>query len=296
MKNKTVTDNTLVLAIVLSMIVWGLGWPCNKVLTTYGSPINLIIYRYIIVLISLFPILLFYKTGLRINKQGIRAIIISGIVFAVYSYCFIRGLKHGLAGAGGVLVTTLNPIIAYTIGISLSRKKPSAREAIGILLGLIAGGILLKIWEHADAIFSSGNTYFVMAAFLWAVTSKYTSRSHLYGTSLGFSWWMYLVALACLLPLLDVQEFRSTMAVADLTFWFNMFFSSVMVTTLATTIYFYSTSKLGAEKASSFIFLVPLAAAVSSWLFLGEQILVHTMVGGAIGIAAVYIINRKPKT
>jgi drug/metabolite transporter (DMT)-like permease len=51
----------------------------------------------------------------------------------------------------------------------------------------------------------------------------------------------------------------------------------------------------GAEKASSFIFMVPLGAAVSAWLLLGEHIQIHTAIGGILGISAVYMINIRRK-
>jgi drug/metabolite transporter (DMT)-like permease len=79
----------------------------------------------------------------------------------------------------------------------------------------------------------------------------------------------------------------------DLYFWGNLFFSATITTAIATTFYFVATSKLGAGKASSFIFLVPFTAAVGSWIFLGELPQWHTIVGGLLGIAAVYILNKK---
>ena len=87
----------------------------------------------------------------------------------------------------------------------------------------------------------------------------------------------------------------TTLRHGDLTFWGNLFFSATITTSLATTFYFVATSKIGASKASSFIFMVPFSAALGSWIFLGEVIEVHTIVGGILGIAAVYILNKKEK-
>ncbi len=39
--------------------------------------------------------------------------------------------------------------------------------------------------------------------------------------------------------------------------------------------------------------MVPFSAALGSWIFLGEVIEVHTIIGGILGIAAVYILNKK---
>jgi len=79
----------------------------------------------------------------------------------------------------------------------------------------------------------------------------------------------------------------------DSIFWWSLFYSATITTTLATTFYFYATTKIGADKASSFIFLVPLSASVGSLLLLDEIPVWNTIVGGVLGILAVYILNSK---
>ncbi len=277
---------------IVSMFLWGLSWPSAKILTRYTTAVNFTVYRYALVVLALLLLLLLLKVRVRVKKAGIPSILIAGVLLAIYSYFFFKGLKSGAAGAGGVLVTTLNPIMAYIIGIALSRKLPSRNEAIGLGLGIAAGTILLKLWSNATAVFDSGNIYFLLAAFIWAAMSKFTAKGGAYGSSLSFSLWQYLVTLLCLLPLMNVPEARAAVHIPDTVFWLNLVFSSVIVTAIATTVYFYSTSRLGAERASTFIFMVPLAAALSSWLFLGERILPHTVIGGVLGMAAVYVINK----
>jgi drug/metabolite transporter (DMT)-like permease len=277
------------------MFMWGLSWPSGKILTRYCSAVNFAVYRYLIVVATVFLLLSILKTGAKVRKAGILYVLGSGILLALYSYLFFIGLKNGSPGAGGVLVTTLNPIMAYIIGIILNRKLPSKNEAAGLVLGIIAGSFLLKVWSNTGSVTDSGNLYFLLAAITWAAMSKMTSKGGLYGSSLGFSLWQYLVTLLCLLPLTDFAEMKTALHLKDAIFWVNIIFSSAIVTALATTIYFYSTTRLGAEKASSYIFLVPLAAAVSSWFLLGEKIQPHTLIGGVLGILAVYTINKKPK-
>ena len=63
---------------------------------------------------------------------------------------------------------------------------------------------------------------------------------------------------------------------------------------MATTIYFYATTKVGAEKASSY----PLYGSTGSSgfvlaSFVAERILPHTIIGGVLGMIAVYVINKK---
>jgi drug/metabolite transporter (DMT)-like permease len=280
---------------VTSMFFWGLSWPSGKVLARYCSAINFSVYRYMLVVATLLVLLPVMGVSFRVKKQGIPAIVISGALLAIYGYFFFMGLKNGAAGAGGVLVTTLNPIVAYAIGIGLKRKWPAINETAGLALGLLAGAVLLSLWNHSSALMDAGNLYFLIASFIWAVMSKFTSQGAKYGSSFGFSLWQYVVTLLCLLPACNFAEMRTAIHITDPLFWSNLFFSSVIVTSLSTTLYFYTTTRLGAERASSFIFLVPLAAAISSWMLLGEQIKPNTVIGGLLGMAAVYLINkRKP--
>ncbi len=293
MQQKHAPQQSLIVGIIISMFLWGLSWPSGKVLSGYCSVINFSVYRYIIVVLTMVALLLVLGNSFRLKKEGIPAMLTSGVLLAVYSFFFFKGLKSGAPGAGGVLVTTLNPIMAYTVGIVLSRKLPSRNEAIGLTLGVIAGCILLRLWDNTSALLESGNLFFLLAAFTWAVMSKFTAKGAKYSSSLGFSTWQYLITLLCLLPFTNFTEMRAATHITDAVFWANLVFSSAIVTAGATTMYFYTTTRLGAEKASSFIFLVPLAAAVSSWLLLGEQIHIHTAVGGVLGMAAVYMINKK---
>lgn len=283
----------LTLAMIVSMTVWGISWPSNKVLTSFGTPVVLGFFRYGFVLVSLILLLLAMKTKLVISKKGIPFLLASGSLMAAYNYTFLGGLQHGSPGAGGILVTTLNPVMAYGLGMLVDWKRPTRNEAIGLLFGVIAGLTLLKVWGNEDIFAKPGNLYFLLSALIWSVMSKFTSKSAKYGSPFAFTWWMYFVTLMCIIPFCDLHAIGELIQTTDIKFWGNVLFSSVITTTLATTTYFYATSKIGAEKASSFIFIVPFSAAVFSFAILGENLEIHTIIGGLLGIAAVYMINKK---
>lgn len=289
MKNK----NFLVIGLVVSMFAWGVNWPSAKILSSYGSSINIGFIRFVLTFIGLLPILLFWEKPLAIKREGIPTLLLAGACMTLYSFLFFQGLRYGLPGAGGVLVTTLNPVIAYALGLVLSRKMPTRKEQIGLALGVLAGCLLLKIWANVEEVFSLGNIYFLLATFTWAVLSKFTSKASLYSFPGSFSLWMYLLCSFALFALADKVELVQIITTSDWIFWSNMFFSAVITTSLATTFYFFATSQIGAEKASSFIFLVPASAALTAWLVLDEVIYWNTIVGGLLGVLAVIAINKK---
>jgi drug/metabolite transporter (DMT)-like permease len=279
--------------LVASMMCWGLSWASGKVLAEYGSALTISLYRFAITFISLLIILVCLRQKLTIDRSGLKDLFIASCFIALYFYLFFKGLQAGKAGAGGVLVTVLNPIVSYVVMLVMNKRKPAKHEKLGLMIGIVAGAVLLRVWDQWDKVWSAGNSYFLLASFTWAVLSIFTSRSSRYGSPVSFSLWMYgicsLLMLCLTSPAENIELFRS----GDQYFWLNIFFSATITTALATTFYFVATSRLGAGKASSFIFLVPFSAALGSWLFLGEVQELHTIVGGILGVLAVYVLNRK---
>jgi len=293
MGDRSSEDKIFMVGMMLSMTCWGFSWTSGKILSLYGDPLTISFLRFAVTFISLFFILLFLKEKLIIQSKGFVILLGASLLISVYTYLFFKGLTVGKPGAGGVLVTVLNPIITYAITLTIARRKPSRNEFFGLILGLLAGVVLLKLITEADQIFKAGNIYFLLASFAWAFLSRFTAKATKYGSSVSFSFWMYGLSTIIMLLLAGVHPTADVMDKADFTFWGNLFFSATITTSLATTFYFVATSKIGASKASSFIFMVPFSAALGSWLFLGEVIEAHTMIGGLLGIAAVYILNRK---
>lgn len=98
-----------------------------------------------------------------------------------------------------------------------------------------------------------------------------------------------------MLPIANYSELQSIFTTGDTKFWLNMLYFCTINSAGATTVYLYLTTKLGAEKASGFVFMVPCAAAIASWIFMGEAITTTTIVGGVLGIFAVMIMQGKVK-
>jgi len=275
------------------MCIWGLSWSSAKILSSYGSAPSITYIRFILVPLTLFPILLFSKTKIGISWKGLPQVLIAGALMTIYTILFFSGLQRGLAGAGGVLVANSIPIFTYIISLAVTKKWPSKNAIWGLAIGAVGGIILINVWDNYTNVFAAGNSYFIAGAFVWAILAKITSGSSRFGSPVSFNFWLHLVAVIVLTFLADFQEISQILINGDVKFWTNIFYFGVINSSVATTLYFYSTTKLGAEKASSFIFIVPSAAVLFSWIFMNEPVTFRILIGGILGIAAVFIINRK---
>lgn len=133
--------------IVFAMIIWGFSWSSGKVIANDTNPQILLFWRFLLTFISLIPVILFSGKSIKIEIRAIKYVIIGGIIMSFYNVLFFEGLKKGLAGAGGVLVTTLNPVITFILSSILHKYKPHGKETTGIILGLLGGLIMVHIWK-----------------------------------------------------------------------------------------------------------------------------------------------------
>jgi drug/metabolite transporter (DMT)-like permease len=206
---------------------------------------------------------------------------------------FILGLKSGLAGKGGVIVTTLNPLIGFILGTLLYRNKFSTRIWLGMILGLLGGIILIEPWKYSlSQLIDGGNLIFVAAAGFWALITALGHKIQKDVSLWEFNLLTYTIAIFLTIPFIWNKDiFNMQQYTAG--FWINTLYLAVMAGTIAGGMYFYASKVIGSARAGSFTFIVPGMALLFSFIFLKEIPQLTTVVGGALAVTAVYIINRK---
>ena len=289
---KSKKNGVLLILVCISMIFWGMSWSSAKVLGRYGEALTVAFVRFGVVVVVLFPTVKLFKLSYKIERKGWKYLLGSSLFLGLYTTAFFRGLQLGNAGSAGVLVTTLNPLFAFVIGVVISRVFPSKKAILGLFVGLLGGVFLLKLWVNLDDVFQAGNILFIAAAFLWAVLSKITSFSKSYTHPITFSFWLHLVVPLGMFPFVNLDDLVHLFKTADSLFYWNLAYFGIINSSFATVTYLVATTVIGAERASTFIFLVPISAILTSWITLGEVIELHTIVGMVLGVSAVMIINK----
>ena len=279
---------------VFAMITWGYSWVGAKILGPYGHVSTKIFLRFFFASIALIPILLKYRIPFRIDKKGFIFILWNSISLCSYNYFYFKSTHMGLAGVGGVLVTTLNPILTSLFVFSfLDRSSAKLKEFVGLIMGLTGGGIIMRLWEmDIDLMISSGNIFYILASCSWVSVTIASQKSKTHIHFLTYSFWSFLSASLFSLSFCEIESISQTINY-DWIYWLNIFLLSIVVMSFANTMYFFASSKIGAVKASSFIFVVPLTAIIFSKIILNEQVLYTTVLGGVLSVIAVYLINRK---
>ena len=286
------SKNLFYILMVLAMIFWGASWISTKVLTNYINEYELVFLRMGICFITLFPIIYFFKFSFKLDIKSFFLVLIASLVLTSYSISMFIGLKHGSAGFGGALVTTLIPINTFIIVAILSRKTISLKHSFALLLGAFGVLNMLNIWNfNLNEIFSKDTLYFLLSSILWPILTIITAKASKIHAFV-FTFYTYIISSVVLIIFFVDTSIFERVIEFDFIFWFNLFVITILSTTFATSIYFIGATKLGTKEVSSFIFLVPATALIIGAIFLGEKITLNTVIGTVFTIIAIYILNN----
>jgi drug/metabolite transporter (DMT)-like permease len=160
-------------------------------------------------------------------------------------------------------------------------------------MGILGGMTLIRIWEiNVLELISSGNIYFILGAISWSIVTVCSQKSSKDTHPLNFSFWLYMLAFFFSLIFAPFDLLIKVLN-NDIRFWIHLLIISVGAIGFGTTVFFITTMRLGSKKSTSFMYLVPTSAIGLSVILLNENLLWSTIIGGALAISAVYLINRQ---
>jgi drug/metabolite transporter (DMT)-like permease len=281
---------TLVLSMILAMILWGAGWPALKIVTASVSADVVTFWRFFIMFIAFIPIILVLKKPIRFSREALLLTFFSALLNIAFMFLSFWGVQVGSAGAGGVIITTVSPVLTMLLTIMWFKVKVTKRQWLGLGIGVFGGIVMLELWNLE--IIQGGNLFFLLCALVWAFLTLLSQKSHAHLDPIHYSF--LLAALAT--PMMFVASYDSDLSVVfdqDLYFWSAMLYLGILGQTVASTIYFIASGKLGSGVASSYMFLVPLTALIASFFVLNEIPSLWLVLGGIISSFGLYFVHEK---
>ena len=289
---KEKVDLKFQILLVFAMMTWGLSWTNGKILGNYNNVEIIILWRFFFATLFFFPILLYTRESILFPLISIPRIIINAFFITLYNIFYFAGTKYGLASTGGVLVTTLNPILTTLFLGLIFKKKIPKKDWIALILGVIGSSFIIQIWNiDLRSIIKTGNLYFLGASFSWVCVTINTSYAIRYIRYMTYTFWSFLFGFFISFLLLPNKNIFIVFNY-DWIFWVNLITISIGAMAFGQSVYFKATSVLGPKKASSYILMVPVTAVLFSIILLGESINHFTILGGSLSLLAILILNK----
>jgi drug/metabolite transporter (DMT)-like permease len=205
----------------------------------------------------------------------------SAIPFTLYGYAGLH-----LAASTMAFLNATSPMFGLVLGAAFGSERITPRKVAGLAVGAVgvafvarpdAGGSLLAVAACLAASFAYGVTGLLIKRWGSGVPSR--------GIAVGSQ----LCAAVVLLPFLGIlypSEMPSTTVLV------NLVLLGVLASGFAFLIYFRLMVDVGATRALTVTFLVPLFAFAWAAIFLGEALTAGIAAGGVLILAGTLLVTR----
>ena len=284
-----------VVLLVLVTLMWGNSFIAIKHIIEYVSPLELVTLRFVPVALTFILILLPSRGGRvreMIREEGWRLAFL-GLTGAVLYNAFLAWGETRVPAGTASLIIALNPAFIYVLSLVLLDETFHWYRAVG--LGVAFGGLLIIIRWGTGQLVTIGDARYVfitmLAPTMWAVYTifgKSVITRHpplmVTGASMVFAG---LFSLIFVRPALLMR-----IPTLPLSFWGAVLFLALPCTVFAFLVWFSALEHMPASRVAVFIYLVPMFSVSFSHWILGEPITPALLLGAAVLIVGVWLVNH----
>jgi len=268
--------------LVLLAALWGASFLFMRVAAPVFGPAALIEVRVGVAAACLLP-LLAWRGGLPALQAKAAPIAVVGVLnsalpFVLFAYSTLA-LTAGFASIMNASVPLFTALIAW-----LLRDRIRLSQWIGLAIGI--AGVAVLVWDKISI--KPGTSQWtvtlaiaatLLASLSYGVAANFTRRRLAGVDTLAVATGSQIVAAVAVLPF---AWWSWPVNGIDTTSWITAIALGVACTALAYILYFRLIANIGALRAASVTFLIPLFAVLWGGLFLGESITRDMIVGGTI--------------
>lgn len=283
----------------IAVVFWGLSFVATRIALRDLSPVTLIFVRFVLGLILLHGLLAVRRAPFLPPRPLWPQVAAMGFV-GIFVHMLLQAyaLRMTTAVRTGWLIGVI-PIWSALLAALFLRERFGMAKVGGLLLGL-AGVILIVTRGRFDpetfALPSThGDLLVLISTVTWAV---YTVISHGATRALGglrATAGAMLVGWLLLAPFFIASHGWTELARVPVTGWLSVLFLGFGCSGLAYWFWGIAVSKTETSKVAAFLYLEPLVTLAAAVPILGETVGPSTLLGGAIVLAGVALVQRAGK-
>jgi drug/metabolite transporter (DMT)-like permease len=283
------------LVIALPIVFWAFAFPFIKIGLRELSPVNLTIMRLFTVCgIFLLFIVVAPKKFTPIRRKDVLPLFLLGFSgLVVYHLGLNYGEQYMSASAASLIIATI-PIFTVLFAAVLLKETVTRRIVLGVLFSLV-GTVLISLTGTAGDPFAVTYLSAAVAVLISAlVGAGYTIAGKKLlerYSALSLTVYAFLFGSLGLLPFLSTSLVTQATAMSWQG-WGAVLFLAVLPTVVGYVLWYVALEVKTASELSVFLYFIPVLSTVISYFWFNEAITMLFVVGGALVIIGLLIVNR----
>ena len=283
---------------LFAVIGWGGSFIATKVALTEVSPVTVVWLRFAMGVGVLAVAVVLRRQFALVPARELAVFAALGLVgITFHQWLQSTALVTARASTSGWIVAT-TPIFMAVLGWAVLRERLGGTRAAGIALA--AAGVLLVVTRgHPGELLhgrfgAPGDVLILVSAPNWAVFSVLSRRAlrvhpatRMMAYVMALGWLFTTVQLAVGPGLSEVPRL-------DARGWGAIAFLGIACSGLAYIAWYDALQRMPASEAGALLYIEPLVAMTVAAAVLGERITLATVLGGAVILLGVWLVNRAP--
>jgi|TARA_B100000953_G_scaffold177849_1_gene146469 drug/metabolite transporter (DMT)-like permease len=283
-------------------VLWGVAWPVGRLLATdlLELPFTVMFLRYSFAVPILFVWMWIKEGNVVPRAEDRKALVIMAFTSVfLYQIGYMFGMQK-TAASDASLVIGFNPIFVAILSVFALSHKLTTKSMSGIFLSFTGILLIFIASPNVDIPLEErliGNSLIMFGAFTYAIYIIVMRQYVLNDedgqlSSLSLITWVSLIGWIFFIPFVLAESPWDRSWNNDE--WILIGYLGILSTALSYVFFAIGVEVIGANRASSFVNVVPIFGILSSWLWINEELGWIQLVSFAFIYFGVRMVNTQP--
>jgi drug/metabolite transporter (DMT)-like permease len=282
---------------LFAVVVWGASFIATKIAVGQISPIAVVWLRFAMGLPILMAAVIMRKQfAFPKGNEWLYFALLGFLGIAFHQWLQSNGLQTSEATTTAWIVAT-SPAFIAILGWLTLKEKLTLTQTSGIVFAMLGVLIVVSKGDLTSLAIgqfgTTGDVLILISSVNWAVfsiLSRYGLKRH---PSTRMTFWVMTIGWMITSVAFFSQGKTAELALLDTRGWWAMIFLGIFTTGLAYIAWFDALSQLPAAQTGAFLFIEPPTSMIVAAIILSEAITWASLLGGAVILAGVWLVNRQ---
>ncbi|MBI5825154.1 MAG: DMT family transporter [Chloroflexi bacterium] len=282
---------------LFAVVVWGASFIATKIAVGQISPIAVVWIRFAMGIPILFAAVALRKQfAFPKGSEWLYFTLLGFLGITFHQWLQSNGLKTAQATTTAWIVATSPAFIAILAWLIL-KEKLKFLQSSGIVLAMIGVLVVVSKGDFSTLAIgrfgTAGDFLILISAVNWAVFSILSRHGLKNHPSTRLTFWVMTIGWLITSVAFFAQGKMVEITQLDSRGWWAMIFLGIFTTGFAYIAWFDALAQLPAAQTGAFLFIEPPSSMIVAAIVLKEQITPAAILGGAVILIGIWLVNRQ---